>query len=185
MHLVGRRTVEFEIARQRHDIGPRLRQWLADIARLGLGEEIDIREHAGRDPAQDAPAFRRGQPAPFAGERLSRGRDRQIDILAPAARELREHLPGRGVADVDLLTIHGVAPFIGDEIAIDFHVAPRSRPVVRRVPALCLPLPESGGLREHSFRPLPPDTPPRGNRRGGIDIPIAAGSRAAAGRRDR
>src|SRR5262245_8048244 len=53
MNLVGCGTIEFEVARQRLDVGPRLLEWLADVPSFELRQQADILQDALADPMQD------------------------------------------------------------------------------------------------------------------------------------
>ena len=63
VHLVGGGAVELEVARRRRDVGARLLHRLAGVARLELGELVEVIEHALAEFHQQAPAFDCGQLA--------------------------------------------------------------------------------------------------------------------------
>jgi hypothetical protein len=83
MNLVGGGPVEFEVARQRLDVGPRLLERFADVPRFELRQQIDILQDAAAGPMQDATAVGRRQASPVAGQRRPGRLDRALDILAP------------------------------------------------------------------------------------------------------
>ena len=82
VNLVGGGTVEFEVARQRLDVGPRLLERLADVPRFELRQQIDILQDALADPMQDATAVGRRHASPIAGQR-------RPGCLRPRARRPR------------------------------------------------------------------------------------------------
>jgi hypothetical protein len=118
VNLVGRSPVEFEVARQRLDIGPRLPERLADVPCFELRQQIDVLQDALADPMQDATTVRRRQASPVAGQRGPGRPDRALDILAAAAGNVGKMRTVRRIQDRETTPIGGIDPAAGDVVAV-------------------------------------------------------------------
>ena len=118
VNLVGGSPVEFEVARQRLDIGPRLLQRLADVPRFELRQQIDILQDALADPMQDATTVGRRHASPVAGQRRPGRLDRTIDVLAAAAGNVGKMRTVGRIQDLETTSIGGIDPAAGDVVAV-------------------------------------------------------------------
>lgn len=113
--LVGGAPVKLHVAGQRDGVIPRLRQRLAHIGGLDLGQVLDLLGDEPRQPHQDAPPLGGGQRAPFACQCLLRGADRVVDIHRIAPRDAADFLARRGVFQRQGLAAGGQEPAAADE----------------------------------------------------------------------
>ena len=161
MHLVGGPAVEFQIAGQRHGIGPRLFQRLADVHRFQHGQIVGAVQHHLSHARQNPPPFQRRHPAPIARQRLMGGGDGGVDITRLAARDLRQRLPRRRIFQRQ--RICGAQPAAADEhflgVEPDRHVIPPCRTSRANSPP-----PFHRGSRTAWRRPAPRSAGPRRSR---------------------
>src|SRR6185312_2139917 len=118
MNLVGGGAVEFAVARQRLDVGPRLLERLADVPCFELRQQIDIFQNALADPMQDAAAIGRRHASPVAVQRRPGCLNRALDILATAAGNVGKMRTVRRIQDLETTSIGGIDPAAGDVVAI-------------------------------------------------------------------
>ena len=101
MQLVRRTGIEFQIARQRHGIGARLLQRLADIARFHVRERIHLFGNERTHLCEDAAALGGGCFAPCAAQRALRGVHGGVDVVCGAGGEGADGFAGRGIFNGD------------------------------------------------------------------------------------
>ena len=118
VNLVGGSTVEFEVARQRLDVGPRLLDRLADVPCFELRQQIDILQDALADPMQDATTVGRRHASPVAGQRRPSGLDRALDVLAAAAGNVGKMRTVRRIQDREATSVGSIDPAASDVVAI-------------------------------------------------------------------
>ena len=129
MIFVGRAAVVLEIARGRRDVGTRLFQRLAAIARLELGQFFVVGEDGLAEPGHQAATFdsRRFPPGAFL-KGMTSGLDRRIDIRLGAARDTGEGLAVAWAQHGDGATIGSSLPFSPDQILEYRDCLPCGRP---------------------------------------------------------
>jgi ParB family chromosome partitioning protein len=104
------------VGRERHLVA-RGHQRLAHVARLELRELLRVfLEHVG-ELVQELRALLRCRVEPR-GQRLRRARDRAIDVLGAAARNLGDDLAGRRIDHLHRLAGGGVDEFAADEALV-------------------------------------------------------------------
>jgi hypothetical protein len=97
--LVGGAGIELAVAGERGDVRPRLRQRLADIGGLHLGQRLGVLGDQRAEAGQKAAPLGGGELAPVAVQRPLRGGDGGVDILGAAAGDAADLLARRGVHD--------------------------------------------------------------------------------------
>jgi len=118
VNLVGCSTIEFEVARQRLDVGARLLERLADVPCFELRQQIDILQDALACAMQDATTVGRRHASPVAGQRRPSCLDRALDVLAAAAGNVGKMRTVRRIQDRETTSIGGIDPAAGDVVAI-------------------------------------------------------------------
>ena len=115
VQFVASPRVIFEITRAGRDVGARLRERLAGIARFDLRQFFVMIQYFLAEFMQQAAALKCRHLAPRALECGARGGDGTIDIGRRAARDLREHFAGARIDDGYRLARCGRFPTIVDE----------------------------------------------------------------------
>ena len=132
VQLVGRAAIELAIPRQGPDIGPRLAQRLAHVARLQHREILGPLRHQPAQPGEDPPPLGRRHPSPGPGHRRVRGGNGGVDLPRAAPRDPRQRPRRRRVLQHQRLRPAEPAP--ADEHLLRIEPE-RPAQIVHRIPS--------------------------------------------------
>ena len=139
LQLVARAAVELEVARAGGDVGARLLDRLAAIARLDQRKLLGVLENRTRPGREQASFLGRCELAPRAVARGFRGANRGIDVRGVAPRDGRERRAVRRVDHRQLRAARRRVPAIADEmLRRRLDRGPGCLRCVHAVPARCM-----------------------------------------------
>src|SRR5690554_5636101 len=118
VNLIDGATVEFEVTRHCQCVGPRLTRRLACVALLQRSELIDMIQQCLGNAQQQAAAGCRRHIAPVTFKGMSRSLDGTPGLRAARARDMSEHVAGRGVQDLYRSPVVSSRPFVVDEVHV-------------------------------------------------------------------